>query len=88
MKIGDEITVNVLGRDVTARVANLRRVDWRSYGINFVMVFSPATFKNAPYSELFTISYGVSKDARSGGHANADALDARLWRARRRSVSR
>lgn len=71
VKIGDEITVNVLGRDVTARVANLRRVDWRSFGINFVLVFSPVTFKNAPYSELFTISYGARDDA---------ARDARLTR--------
>jgi putative ABC transport system permease protein len=63
VKIGDEITVNVLGRDVTARIANLRRVDWRSFGINFVLVFSPATFRNAPYSELFTISYGAGNDA-------------------------
>jgi len=69
--IGDDITVNVLGRDVTARVANLRRVDWRSYGINFVLVFSPATFRNAPYSEMFTISYGSNDEA---------ARDARLTR--------
>ena len=69
--IGDEITVNVLGREITARVANLRRVEWRSYAINFVMVFSPATFQGAPYSDLFTIAYGA---------ANADALDAALAR--------
>jgi putative ABC transport system permease protein len=62
VKIGDEITVNVMGREVTARVANLRRVDWRSFGINFVLVFSPATFRNAPYTELFTISYGARND--------------------------
>ena len=41
LAIGDEIKVNVLGRDVVAKVANLRKVDWRSYAINFVMVFSP-----------------------------------------------
>jgi putative ABC transport system permease protein len=69
--IGDEITVNVLGREITARVANLRRVEWRSYAINFVMVFSPAAFQGAPYSELFTIGYDA---------ANADALDAALAR--------
>jgi putative ABC transport system permease protein len=61
--IGDEIAVNVLGREVTARVANLRRVDWRSFGINFVLVFSPATFRSAPYTELFTISYDARDNA-------------------------
>jgi putative ABC transport system permease protein len=54
IKVGDSVTLNVLGRDVTARVANLRRVDWRSFAINFVFVFSPNTFAGAPYTGLFT----------------------------------
>ena len=41
LKIGDEIAVNVLGRNFTARIANLRTLDWQSLGINFVLVFSP-----------------------------------------------
>ena len=53
--IGDEITVNVLGRDVTAKVANTRAVNWRSLGINFVMVFSPNTLRNAPHSHIVTV---------------------------------
>jgi len=65
LSLGDEITVNVLGREITARVANLRRVQWLSYGINFVLVFTPNAFKDAPYSELFTIAYdGPDADAR------------------------
>jgi putative ABC transport system permease protein len=52
LKIGDSIVVNVLGRDVTATIANLRKVNWRSYAINFVLVYSPNTFKGAPFSEL------------------------------------
>jgi putative ABC transport system permease protein len=54
VKIGDRVTLNVLGREVTARVANLCRVDWRSFAINFVFVFSPNAFKGAPYTGLFT----------------------------------
>ena len=53
--IGDEITVNVLGRDVTAKVHNLREVNWRNLGINFVMVFSPNTLKAAPHSHIVTV---------------------------------
>jgi putative ABC transport system permease protein len=53
--IGDTITVNVLGRNVTARVANLRRLEWESLSINFVMVFSPNTFRGAPHSHLATL---------------------------------
>ena len=43
LKIGDKVTVNVLGRNVTATIANLREVKWESLAINFVMVFSPNT---------------------------------------------
>lgn len=57
LKIGDTIGVNVLGREVTARIANLRKVDWRKFGINFVLVYSPNTFHGAPYSDLATVTY-------------------------------
>lgn len=53
--LGDTLTVNVLGRNVTARVANLRRVDWESLSINFVMVFSANTFQGAPHADLATL---------------------------------
>jgi putative ABC transport system permease protein len=55
LKIGDKITVNVLGREVEATVTNLRKVNWRGFGINFVMVFSPGTLKAAPHSEIVTV---------------------------------
>ena len=50
-------TVNVLGRNITARVANLRTVDWQSLGINFVMVFSPTSFRGAPHTHIATLTY-------------------------------
>jgi len=56
LKLGDTVSVNVLGRPVTARIANLRRIDWQSFGINFVMVFSPATFRGAPHTDLATLT--------------------------------
>src|SRR5690606_23215177 len=40
LQLGDTVTVNVLGRNITARIANFREVQWESLGINFVMVFS------------------------------------------------
>ena len=55
LKVGDSIGVNVLGRDITARIANLRQVEWESLGINFVMVFSPNSFAGAPHSWLATL---------------------------------
>ena len=57
LKIGDTITVNVLGRNITAKVANLRKVNWRSLAINFVLVYSPNTFKGAPHTFLLTAAF-------------------------------
>ncbi|MBZ6075672.1 ABC transporter permease [Microvirga puerhi] len=71
LKLGDEVTVNVLGRNITATIANLRQVEWRSLGINFVMVFSPNTFAGAPHTHLATVTFPNGSDA---------ATDARLLR--------
>ncbi len=49
------MTVNVLGRNITARIANFRTVEWESLSINFVMVFSPNTFAGAPHAWLATV---------------------------------
>src|ERR1700688_4236569 len=56
LKIGDEIVVNVLGRDIPARIANLRNIDWQGLGINFVLVFSPNAFKGAPHTHIATLT--------------------------------
>jgi putative ABC transport system permease protein len=57
LKIGDAITVNVLGRNITATIANLRKVNWRSFAINFVLVYSSNTFKGAPHTFLITAAF-------------------------------
>lgn len=56
LSIGDTVTVNVLGRNITATIANLRQVEWESLAINFVMVFSPNTFAGAPHAWLATLT--------------------------------
>ncbi|MFP3545187.1 ABC transporter permease [Rhizobium sp. SIMBA_035] len=56
LKIGDTVTVNVLGRNITARITNLRKVQWESLSLNFVMVFSPNTFRGAPHAWLATLT--------------------------------
>lgn len=57
LKVGDTLTVNVLGRAVTATIGSLRRIEWQRLGINFFMVFSPNTFAGAPRSELATATF-------------------------------
>ena len=58
LTIGDQITVNVLGREITATIANTRVIEWQSLSINFVLVFSPNTFAGAPHAHLMTLAWG------------------------------
>ncbi|NVE93550.1 ABC transporter permease [Altererythrobacter lutimaris] len=53
--IGDYITVGVLGVERTARVENLRRIDWESMGFNYVFVFSRNALADAPHNLAATI---------------------------------
>ncbi len=57
LKIGDSVVVNVLGRNISATIANTREVDWQSLGINFVLVFSPNTFRGAPHTSIATLTF-------------------------------
>jgi putative ABC transport system permease protein len=53
--VGDTITVNVLGRDIDARIGSLRRIVWQTLALNFVFVFSPGTLDKAPHTYLATV---------------------------------
>jgi putative ABC transport system permease protein len=52
LDVGDTLTVNLLGRDITARIASLRHIDWARLGINFAIVFAPGTLEAAPQTRL------------------------------------
>jgi putative ABC transport system permease protein len=56
LHVGDEIVVNVLGRDIPATISNLRTIDWQGLGINFVLVFSPNAFRGAPHTHIATLT--------------------------------
>lgn len=62
VKIGDMLTVNVLGREITARVANLRRIAWRSLALNYIFIFSPGTLAGAPLTYVATVRLGSGGD--------------------------
>ncbi len=55
LEIGDAITVNILGRDITAEIANFREVDFRSGGIGFIMTMNPGALAAAPHSHIATL---------------------------------
>ncbi len=53
--LGDTITVNILGRDIEAKISSLRRIEWTTLAINFVFVYSPGTLDRAPHTFLATV---------------------------------
>ncbi|MGC1269197.1 MAG: FtsX-like permease family protein, partial [Croceibacterium sp.] len=63
LKIGDYLTVGVLGVERQARVANLRRIDWESMGFNYVLVFSPNALQDAPHNLAATVSLPAGTQA-------------------------
>jgi putative ABC transport system permease protein len=54
LKVGDELTFNIVGRDLKATVANIREIDWGGLGINFSLVFAPGFLEAAPQTEIAT----------------------------------
>jgi putative ABC transport system permease protein len=47
LEVGDTVTIEVLGREIDARIAVLRRVDWSGFGLNFALVLNGAAIEGA-----------------------------------------
>lgn len=62
LKVGDTITVSVLGVDITATIASLRAIDWDTMGFNFVLVFAPGTLEQAPHSYMATAGVAPTQE--------------------------
>ncbi len=60
--VGDTLSVNLLGRDITGRIASLRQIDWTQLGINFAIVFAPGTLEAAPQTHLAAIHVAASEE--------------------------
>ena len=55
LKIGDTITTNILGRDITATIANFREVSFEDAGIGFIMSMNPDALQGAPHTWISTV---------------------------------
>jgi putative ABC transport system permease protein len=53
--VGDVVRVAVLGREIDLRVASLRDVAWRTFGLNFTLVASPGLLEHAPHTVIATL---------------------------------
>jgi len=54
--VGDQITFDVLGTPVTAKITSVRRVDWRNARTGFLIVFRPGPLDDAPQMFLSAIN--------------------------------
>jgi len=55
LKLGDMITVNILGRDINARITSFRVVDFSTAGIGFVLLLDANALKGAPHTNIATV---------------------------------
>lgn len=62
LHVGDMLTISVLGVDVPARIAALRKIDWGGLGLNFAIVFSPGYIEEAPHSLLASVYAAPRRD--------------------------
>ena len=56
LALGDTITLNVLGREITAEVRHVRRVEWQGMQVNFALLLSPEPLRHAPHSYVATVA--------------------------------
>ena len=68
--VGDSLTINVLGRDIEARIACLREIEWLTFALNHAIVFAPGALDKAPHSFLATAYF----DKATGPQAERAAL--------------
>lgn len=53
--LGDTLTLNVLGRDITGAIASLREIDWRSLRFDFAIILSPGVLEGAPHTHIAAV---------------------------------
>lgn len=64
LKLGDTVTINVLGRDITATITSFRQVDFSSAGMGFVMTLNPSALTGAPHTHIATIYAAPEAEAK------------------------
>ena len=55
LELGDTLTLNVLGRDITGTIANFQEVDFSTAGIGFVLTMNPSALQGAPHTFISTV---------------------------------
>lgn len=82
LSIGDTMTLNILGRDLTATIANFREVEFQTMGINFLIIVNPGALAGAPHTHIATVyaeeaAEGPLLRALAGDYPNITAVRVR-----------
>lgn len=72
LKLGDQLTISISGRPLTATIASFRDIDWRGGGLNFRLLFSPGLIEKAPQNFMASIKADKGAD---------DAVESHLGKA-------
>ena len=55
LKIGDQMTFVIAGRELDATIASIRKINWDSFQPNFFMVFSPRALDDMPTTYIASL---------------------------------
>ena len=55
LALGDTLTVNILGRDITGTIASFQEVDFSTAGIGFILTMNPGALEGAPHTFISTV---------------------------------
>ncbi len=82
LKLGDTMTVNILGRDITATITSFRSVNFSTAGIGFILSMNPGALAGAPHSFIATVHATPESEAAilrdlAGAYPNITAIRVR-----------
>jgi putative ABC transport system permease protein len=63
IKVGDELTYDIAGQTISAKVDNLRKVDWDSFRVNFFALATPGLLDQLPQSFITAFRLADSSEA-------------------------
>ena len=55
LSLGDSLTINILGRDITGTITSFREVDFSTAGIGFILSMNPSALQGAPHTFISTV---------------------------------
>jgi putative ABC transport system permease protein len=63
LSLGDTLTINILGRDITGTITSFREVDFSTAGIGFILTMNPAALQGAPHTFISTVYSDEASEA-------------------------